>query len=243
MPKNNYFLIAFSLFLLVFSLCFFSYSRFDLELQNYLFDFKNKSWLVDENEPIKKFFFYNLPKILFGLVALITMMAAYFGFSKKNYFKSQKLKNFLQINCHQFLLITLGLILIPSIAGNIKKFTNIYCPKQLEIYDGSNPYIRIFESYPESFKQVRKGKCFPAGHCIAGFAFFILFFALKNRAQKICSLIFTITYGWILGFYQMAKGAHFFGDTFISMLLCFMLACLIAIIYQKFHKYDGSTNY
>ena len=130
-------------------------------------------------------------------------------------------------NYHKIVILFLGVTLIPLIAGNVKKFTNIYCPTQLEIYDGKYPYIRIFDSPMPDFKANKKGQCFPAGHAVTGFCLLILFFIFERKIWKVAGLMLGFTSGWILGIYQMAKGAHFFGDTLVAMLLCFLLALLI----------------
>lgn len=225
----NLILILFTI-ALVASLFFFEYSDFDILVQNYFFDFSKKSWLVDKDEPIKKFIFYKFPKFLFGAALLWLLGSLFLGFKKKN--------NFCQKNKNLLLLIFLGMALIPLIAGNIKKFTNVYCPCQLTIYGGDKPYVKIFDSYPDNFYQEKRGKCFPAGHAVTGFSLFILFFALRQKNHKILGLLIALICGWILGVYQIAKGVHFFGDTFISMIICFMLAALIAKIYFKFVEYD-----
>lgn len=196
----------------------------DVEIQNHLFDFENKTWLVDRNEPVKRLLIYKLPKVLFGLVMIASLVLAILGFKKKS--------SFLFHNRHKFFLLFFGLAFISLIAGNIKKFTNIYCPCQLEIYDGTKPYIKILENYPQEFRSEKRGVCFPAGHAVTGFALFILFFIFETKSRKIISLFGALIFGWILGFYQMAKGVHFFSDTFISMLLCFLLAAIIARLYE-----------
>lgn len=227
--KNNA-LLFISFVFLIFWLFFFEYSDFDLVVQNYFFDFSQKSWLIDKDEPIKKFIFYKFPKILFAIILIVILALIFLGCKNKSNF-GKKNKNLL-------LLIFLGMSLIPLIAGNIKKFTNIYCPCQLAIYDGDKPYVRVFDSYPKGFIQEKKGQCFPAGHAVTGFSLFILFFALRQKNHKILGLLIGLVYGWILGLYQMAKGAHFFSDTFIAMLICLIIAALIAKIYFKFFEYD-----
>jgi len=211
-------LIASTAALLCASLYFFNYSNFDLKFQALLFDWENKTWLFDRDEPIKKFFFYNLPKILFGIGIAATIFT------------------YLRLRNARYLLILLGLIFIPLIAGNIKKFTNVYCPNRLEIYGGKYPYVKIFESYPADFSPENPGQCFPAGHCVTGFALMILFFALSDKKLRLLGLFAGIFFGWILGFYQMARGVHFFSDTFVSMILCFLLAALIYKFFYRFLK-------
>jgi membrane-associated PAP2 superfamily phosphatase len=211
-------LIASIFAMLCASLCFFNYSNFDLKFQAILFDWENKTWLFDRNEPIKKFFFYNLPKVLFGAGIVLLFV------------------NYLRLRNPRHLLILLGLIFIPLIAGNIKKFTNVYCPNQLEIYGGKYPYVKIFDSYPLDFAPEKPGQCFPAGHCVTGFALMILFFAFAEKKSRFFGLFAGIISGWVLGFYQIARGAHFFGDTFVSMILCFLLAALIYKFFYRFLK-------
>ncbi len=218
-------LISASLILILAALFWVNYSDIDLKVQNHLFNFQSKTWLVDKDELVKKIFFYKLPKILLGITIFGCLASAIIGFKNHN-------QNFCYKNRHRFFLIFLGLALIPLIAGNIKKFTNVYCPNQLEIYGGDKPYVKIFNHYPEGFTQIKKAKCFPAGHAVTGFALMILFFALSGFYAYL-SLAGSILLGWIMGFYQMAKGAHFFGDTLVSMLVCFFLAALIARIYLK----------
>lgn len=224
------YLIVINAILLVLSLLLVNFSDIDLEIQKYLFNFDSKLWIVDKNEPLKKLIFYKLPKIIFGVVVVSFLVLSFLSFKKKT--------PFLFSNRHLFFLVLLGLVLIPLIAGNIKKFTNVYCPWQLEIYDGDKPYVRIFDSYPNNFQQTKKGQCFPAGHAVTGFAFFIFFFAFRNNLLKVASLSLAFCFGWVLGLYQMMKGAHFFGDTLVAMLICFLLSAIIARIYSKKVKYD-----
>lgn len=206
-------------------------TNIDLDIQKHLFILDGKHWLIDRTDPIKKFIFYNFPKVLFGVAAFYCFACVVLGFRNQGGEKFYK-------NRHRFFLIFLGLIIIPLSVGNFKKFTNVYCPTQLEIYDGDKPYVKIFDSYPADFHATKKGLCFPAGHCVTGFAFMILFFALRKKSQRIFSLASALILGWILGLYQMAKGVHFFGDTLISMLVCFLFAALIARIYTNFQEYD-----
>jgi membrane-associated PAP2 superfamily phosphatase len=215
------------------ALAWVNFSSIDLQIQNHLFDFVKKSWIIDKDEPVKKFIFYKFPKILLGLVILSCLVASLFGF-KKISSKFAPIKIDFVANRHKFFLTFLGLVLITLIAGNIKKFTNVYCPSRLEIYGGNAPYVKIFESYPTGFVQEKKPACFPAGHPVTGFCLFILFFIFSQKFWRIFSFSFALVLGWIFGFYQMAKGAHFFGDVLLSMLVCFFMAAFISRLYKTF---------
>lgn len=220
--------ILINIFLIAISLIIFSKTNIDVAFQNLFFDFENKKWLVDKEEPIGKFFFYNLPKILLGLVIAASLIILLF--KKKFHLNDEQRK--------KLFIFLLGITIIPLTCGNIKKFTNIYCPGQLEIYDGSNPYVKILDSYPADFHQTKKGKCFPAGHAVTGFCLMILFFIFEKKSWKIAGLLFGLTTGWIFGFYQIAKGAHFLSDTALAMLCCF----LVAMIIVRFTKNRATTS-
>ena len=141
------FLIIADLALLIAALCFVNYSSFDISLQNHLFNFETKNWLIDADEPVKKFVFYTLPKILLGVAIFAALVATIFGFKNTGFKNKANKSQFFFKNRHKFLLIFLGLTLIPLTVGNIKKITDIYCPNQLAEYSGQYPHTRIFAKY------------------------------------------------------------------------------------------------
>ena len=216
------FLIIIDLALMLLALLMIQFSNFDVWLQNYFFDFEQETWLIDKDEPIKKFIFYQLPKILMGVAMFVCLAASIISFKNSKFSKYR----------HKFFLTFLGLILITAVAGNIKKFTNIHCPNRLEIYGGDVPYVRIFDKYPDGFYQKKSAQCFPAGHATVGFALFILFFVFEKKSLRLAAFFGATILGWISGSYQMLKGAHFFGDTLVAMLVCFLLAALLARFYE-----------
>jgi len=210
-----------NILLIVLAVILIDKTNIDFTIQNLLFDSEHQKWLVDKNEPVAKFFFYNLPKFLLGLTIISSLVMLILNYKNKLPSSFKKYQR-------QIFIFFLGITIIPLVAGNIKKFTNIYCPNQLAIYDGKYPYTKILEPYPVDFKPLKVGKCFPAGHAVTGFCFMILFFVFKSRAWKSAGLFFGMVLGWVLGSYQMFKGAHFFGDTLVGMLCCFLAALLIA---------------
>jgi len=248
MLKNKFYILFANCLFLFATFYFDHHSNFDIELQQRFFNQETQQWLIDANEPIKRFYFYNLPKILLGISILFFFAAAMIGFKAKN---QKNIGQFCYKNRHKFMLIFLGLALIPLIVGNIKKFTDIYCPNQLDLYSGQYPYFRIFDEKTADFKEMRcqksphgeilqgkcnYGQCFPAGHPVTAFALMILFFALKNAFWRYFWLFLSITLGWVLGLYQMLKGAHFFSHVLVSMLVCFLVAAIIEILYNHWAK-------
>jgi len=228
LPNKIDLTIVFLLLATIATLIFFNNTNIDLAFQSYFFDFTKKKWLIDKYEPVKKFFFYQLPKIFFAITLILTIII----FSRN--------KN---IEQHSKLLVSiLAMIFIPLIAANIKKFTNVYCPNQLSIYDGDKPYIKILQPYPKDFFATKKGQCFPAGHVVTGFAFYIFAIFLSNYWQKIIYFIFITCFSWLLGLYQIAKGVHFLSDTVIANMICLLLTLLAIKIQQKYAKQNRYKN-
>lgn len=226
--RANFKLIFLNFFLTIFFLWLFQISNIDIKFQNLFFDQQSKSWIIDRNEPIKKFFFYQFPKIILAILIIYSLLLFILN---KNKHQSRFYKY-----RHQLLLIFIGLSLIPLIVGNIKKFTNIYCPNQLAIFNGDKPYVKIFDHYPKDFIQIKKAQCFPAGHAVTGFALYILIFVVNQLSWKIFYFSIATFSGWILGFYQILKGAHFISDTLITMLLSLLLAQIISYFYRNLAK-------
>ena len=66
------------------------------------------------------------------------------------------------------------------------------------------------------------GRCFPAGHASAGFAFLGGYFALRHKAPSAARwwLAGTVLAGFVLGAAQQVRGAHFMSHTLWTGWLC-----------------------
>ena len=120
LPQNKIsnLMMIINLALIIISLSIFQKTDIDLKIQNNFYNFVDNSWIIDRNEPVKKFIFYQLPKILLGIAIISSLVISIIAFiEKKNKFYHKR---------YDILLIFIGLSLIPLIAGNVKKFTNIY---------------------------------------------------------------------------------------------------------------------
>lgn len=125
------------------------------------------------------------------------------------------------------LILLLSIVFVPLVVAGAKYFTNVYCPYQLNIYNGLYPFVRIIDNYPESFVQPKPGRCFPAGHATTGFAFMALYFVFDSRRGKILGLLAGILLGLAAGFYQMLRGQHFLSHTLFSMIASFAVIITI----------------
>lgn len=209
--------LAVTCIVLVMAMAFFEWTDCDLLVQDQFFHFDTGTWLVDSDAPLERLLFYSgIKGVIIGIGVLCL-----FGIGLS--FKSEKLQQWRQGG----IIFILSLALVPLLVAGSKQFTNIYCPYQIQRYDGVYPYIKFFESYPEGFHPQRAGKCFPAGHATGGFAFMALYFVFKSRRTKILGLTTGLCLGWTMGLYQMFKGAHYLSHTVVTMLLAWIIICLI----------------
>lgn len=81
------------------------------------------------------------------------------------------------------------------------------------------------------------GHCFPGGHASTGFALMTGFFVYRLSSKK-CAylfLFFGLTLGFIMGWGQMMRGAHFLSHNLWTAWIIFSLnAVLYAIFYKNF---------
>ncbi len=209
--------LAITCLVLVMAMIFFEYTDFDLLVQDQFFHFDTGTWLIDRDAPVLRFLFYSGIKGIIVGIGVLCLLGI--GLS----FKSEKLRPWRQ----GALIFILSLALVPLLVAGSKQFTNVYCPYQIRRYDGLYPYIKLFESYPEGFHPKRAGKCFPAGHATGGFAFMALYFVFRSRRAKMLGLASGLVLGWAMGLYQMLKGAHYLSHTVVTMLLAWIIICLV----------------
>lgn len=132
------------------------------------------------------------------------------------------------------LILLLSIVFVPLVVAGAKYFTNVYCPYQLNIYNGLYPFVRIIDSYPESFVQPKPGRCFPAGHATAGFCLYgVVFCFLTAAAEKSSDCLPAFCLAWRPGFYQMLRGQHFLSHTLFSMIASFAVIITIDWFVRK----------
>ncbi len=224
-------LVFFSI-LLISSLFVFYRYNLDIAIQEYFFDNQFSEWLLDRNQKSMRLIFYIAPKVILGSIILFAVLIA--GNLAINATATRKnIHNF-----YRYLYVASSLLVVVLIVANIKKLTNIPCPNQVKQFGGVFRYQKIFALEMQPM-QIKRFQCFPAGHATIGFAFYSLIYLAREFRLKLLIFIFATFFGWLIGFYQIAKGAHFVSDTLVSMLLSFLVATIFAIIYQKHNNYKN----
>ena len=207
----------------------FEITPLDIIVQDWFFDFNSGRWLVDKHAPVPRFFFYNFPKgilIAFGVYLLLnllgpTVLGGYCLLSRKKAL---------------FLLLCLGIV--PALMALGKNTTGVYCPSQIIRYGGDHIYAHVLEAIQSAIVSTRKGCCFPAGHASGGFALMSLYFWADSRAKQRLGLMTGLVLGWIMGLYQMSKGAHYLSHTLFTM----AAAWLIIIILERLFRLYTQEN-
>lgn len=197
-----------------------SFTDWDMALQRLWFDSDTHEWLVSADlHRHLTWVFYKGPKALLIVLGVGCVAGALVG-------RRLGLSPGLRRSC---LLLACGLAFVPLLLGGAKRFTDVYCPQQLEAFGGSYARQGVLECRNPANEGRSRGKCFPAGHASGGFALMMLFFAFPRRLRWF-GLALGLAAGWWMGLYQMLRGQHFLSHTLFTMIGAWMIIVLIAVI-------------
>jgi membrane-associated PAP2 superfamily phosphatase len=113
-----------------------------------------------------------------------------------------------------------------SAMRSLKDVTGIYCPVQLKEYGG---FIVLHAKIQLGHLMIineGSGRCWPAGHATAGFAWLAIFFAfhqMGRRRAAYTALVAALLYGHFLGIVQVIRGQHFLSHQFYTMAFCWLI--------------------
>lgn len=194
----------------------FEHTGLDLAVQDRLYDFARHQWLIDGAHRGLRLAFYNLPKvaiILLGVGLLVLAIGP----------QAWRERWCAPVGSRKHLFVaTLTLASVPSLVGLLKSTTNVFCPSSIRRYGGGVPYVRVVERYADHDRPAGRGRCFPAGHASGGFALVALAGLAATRSGQVRAIMLGLGVGGAMGFYQMAKGAHYLSHTVITALLAWI---------------------
>ena len=202
--------------LLVAAFILFEFTGLDLLVQDSLYDFANHRWLIDSRNAGFRLWFYDLPKIAIIILGVILLVVAVGPARWRDRCALATPKR-----RHLFVaFLTIGTV--PALIGQLKATTDIFCPSEIRRYGGDVPYVRVAERYPDNDRPTKRGRCFPAGHASGGFALFALAGLCRTRWSQLLGIVLALGIGGAMGFYQMAKGAHYLSHTVITALIAWI---------------------
>lgn len=214
-PARNILLTAMAL---AGAILFFGVSGTDIWIQSHFYNPENHRWIVDPENGVLKFIFYDGIKRLLIIISVILLFTLIIGW-KKPWIKEHR---------RGLMIVVLSSIFVPVIVGGFKAATNMPCPKNLEIFGGDYPHTCVWEQYPTTMCQKAKIKCWPAGHASGGFALLSLIFLFRTSAAQKGAFAAAMIIGWSMGSYKMLIGDHFFSHTFITMVMAWLIILVIA---------------
>ena len=208
------------------ALALFELTGLDLWVQHYFYNPETGLWMIPKSDRFYEHVLHRGMKkaiVYFDIAFALLTIASFF----KTRFAPHR---------YRMLALLLSLILVPSLIGTLKHYTNTYCPNQVALYGGAMPYTKLTQPYPANFTPEKKGKCYPAGHATSGFGFMALFFFFIARRNRWLGLGFGLSLGWFMGVFQMMRGEHYLSHTVATMLLGWMMILIVQMIVRRIER-------
>lgn len=210
--------------LLAAALALFQFTNLDIKVQDQIFDFANHRWPISKQDALPRVLLYSGPKIGLGIVAGVLLVWLLVPVR----WRPPVLRNWeLPWARRHIWFVLFCVAIIPATVGFMKSRSDLYCPWAIDRYGGDRPHLRFFDLLPADYPP-DCGRCFPAGHASGGFALVGLYYLSDSRRGRWIGLAIGMTAGWVMGMYQMLKGAHFLSHTVATMLIALAIAQVLA---------------
>lgn len=121
------------------------------------------------------------------------------------------------------------------VVGLVKHFSRTTCPWDVTLFGGATPYV---PHWALGVADGGGGRCFPAGHASAGFAFIGGYFALRRAlpVQARWCLALSLLAGLALGLGQQVRGAHYMSHTLWTAWLCWATGWLSDMVATRWSQ-------
>jgi len=132
------------------------------------------------------------------------------------------------------LILILAIISGTATVSILKLFFDVDCPWDLIKYGGEKPFYKLF-NYDSQY--LPSSRCFPAAHASVGFTLIAIYFYCREHFHQYKNHAFMLAMitGFIFGFAQQVRGAHFLSHTIWSLIICIIVNCVIYTIAYKQH--------
>jgi membrane-associated PAP2 superfamily phosphatase len=111
----------------------------------------------------------------------------------------------------------------------IKSWSNMDCPWDLVRYGGPREFVGLMDLRPLG---MGRGRCFPAGHASAGYAWVALYFFFMAVAPRWrwLGLATGVGLGLLFGISQQLRGAHFLSHDLYTAGICWLTALVLYVV-------------
>lgn len=129
--------------------------------------------------------------------------------------------------------LALSALLATGFIALLKTSSGTSCPWDLQEFGGVVHYVSHWSAWAGG--DGGPGRCFPAGHAGAGFAFAGGFFALRRDLPALAPrwLAAALAAGLVLGVGQQLRGAHFMSHTLWTAWICWMSGWLLDALFSR----------
>lgn len=185
------------------------------DTQTLIFPLKNDWFLANVMHLYLKYLMVGIGFLMLGL----WLLGLNFWTSGKTF---QHKSSWLQSYHRQFIWLFVAMVVSTSVISVLKHFSEHACPWDLVLYGGTQPLIALFGSLPTG---ASAGHCFPGGHASGGFALMAFYFGFRDTLPKLAKmgLILGLLFGFIMGWSQMMRGAHFMSHNLWTAWIVWMI--------------------
>jgi membrane-associated PAP2 superfamily phosphatase len=137
-----------------------------------------------------------------------------------------------RLNLRQRLQLAVGTLAAVLCVALVKSLSFTSCPWDLSDFGGLAHYVPHWAGFTTPDGGV--GRCFPAGHASAAFAFISGYFVFREPAPAVARwwLALVLVAGFGLGAAQQIRGAHFMSHTLWSGMLCWLVAWAVDLTWH-----------
>lgn len=132
----------------------------------------------------------------------------------------------LQIWRRAFIYIAIATLASTSVVASLKHLTTLPCPVALTEFGGTRTWVDLSQIFSS---ELPAGRCYPAGHASAGYAWICLAFLFPFGTRKFyLALGPGLLLGLIFGIAQQLRGYHFLSHDMLTLALCWTTSGLLA---------------
>ena len=131
------------------------------------------------------------------------------------------------------ILLLISLLLGTASVSLLKHTLEVDCPWDLLRYGGTKELYSLFD-YPSTL--LPSSHCFPSGHASTAFTWLALYFysSIYHPQYRLKILMAVLFFGFLFGFGQQLRGAHFISHDLWSLLVCLSVNVLVfKVAYRK----------
>ncbi len=214
----------------VFLLWIYPKTHLDFDLINPYFDAENKVFSLKHDVFLVQVMHFGL-KYLVISIALTMLSLVIFG-------GRLKLTALVRL---QLGWAFLGMILSTFAVAAIKSQSMHACPWDLTDFGGKFLYYPLLANLPNG---AASGHCWPGAHASGGFALMAIYFAFRQTKPLFAcsSLVISLILGFVMGWAQMIRGAHFLSHTLWAAWVVWLVLVLLNLCYSPNKKREKNPQ-